>query len=549
MKNKSLLFSLAALFSIQSSVFAQKAAENYFIDGVQEYSSGQYSKASDLFDKAISADSANDAAYYYKGLSQMYLNQKEEALDNFRKAVSMDSSNYWYRDRLAFAYSVSGDIDAAAAEYERLTRSFPKKSDAYYSLVNIYLGQNNLEKAVGAISAIENFQGKSDATVMTKYRILLHQQKQDEALETLKEYSREYSSPQVLSMLGDHETGLYNDSLAIAYYDEALALDSSYSPALLGKAEVYRVTRKYPEYFTIVKEIMADDELAAGAKADYLSQLIQHVDPKFVQNNRAQIDTTFDIMLGHHPSDTSAIQTAGIYYYTTGRHEKAKAIFRQGMDENPDDVKSTMYYIQALASMEDYPALSQECEAASRRFPGSTEFDDMLIYAEYKQEHYQAVIDKCEEMILKSPKDSAVCLQSYSTIGDCHHLMGDSAKAYKSYDKALKINPDYAPVLNNYAYYLSLDGKKLGKAYKMSRKTIEQEPDYATYLDTFGWILHLMGKDIEAKPFFKHAMLYGGKESATVLAHYAIVLEALGEDSLSEVYKKQARTKAAEGAE
>ena len=96
-------------------------------------------------------------------------------------------------------------------------------------------------------------------------------------------------------------------------------------------------------------------------------------------------------------------------------------------------------------------------------------------------------------------------------------------------------------MLNNYAYYLSLEGKNLKKAYKMSKKTVEAEPDNATYLDTFAWILHLMDKDLEAKPFFKHAMLYGGKDSAVILEHYAVVLEALGEADAAQVYRNMAK--------
>ena len=119
---------------------------------------------------------------------------------------------------------------------------------------------------------------------------------------------------------------------------------------------------------------------------------------------------------------------------------------------------------------------------------------------------------------------------------------GDKKKAYKSYDKALEINPDYLPVLNNYAYFLSMDGKKLKKAYEMSRKTVELDPDNSTYLDTFGWILFLQGKALEAKPFFKNAvMLYGGKESPVVLDHYAEVLFALKEYDLAFLYWNQAK--------
>jgi Tfp pilus assembly protein PilF len=128
-------------------------------------------------------------------------------------------------------------------------------------------------------------------------------------------------------------------------------------------------------------------------------------------------------------------------------------------------------------------------------------------------------------------------------MGDIFHQLGDNKKAYKAYDRALKINPDYVYVLNNYAYYLSVEGKNLKKAYNMSKKTIEAEPDNATYLDTFGWILYLQGKPLEAKPFFKHAMLYGGKDSVVIMDHYAEVLYALKEYDLAMVYWNMALKK------
>ena len=128
-------------------------------------------------------------------------------------------------------------------------------------------------------------------------------------------------------------------------------------------------------------------------------------------------------------------------------------------------------------------------------------------------------------------------------MGDVYHQMGDAKKSYKAYEKALKVNPDYVYVLNNYAYYLSMEGKKLKKALAMSRKTVEAEPDNATYLDTYGWILHLLGKSAEAKPQFKHAMLYGGKDSPVILDHYAEVLFALKEYDMAFVYWNLARQK------
>ena len=128
-------------------------------------------------------------------------------------------------------------------------------------------------------------------------------------------------------------------------------------------------------------------------------------------------------------------------------------------------------------------------------------------------------------------------------MGDAYHQLGESKKAYKAYDKALKINPDYVYVLNNYAYYLSTEGGNLKKAHDMSYKTIVADPDNSTYLDTYAWILHLLGKDAEAKLNFKKAMLYGGKESSVILDHYAEVLYALKEYDMAFIYWNMALQK------
>ena len=160
----------------------------------------------------------------------------------------------------------------------------------------------------------------------------------------------------------------------------------------------------------------------------------------------------------------------------------------------------------------------------------------MASVGDYNLNDFGKVLEACDEVLKMAPADSSGTLRAWSTKGDVYHRLGESAKAYKAYEKALKINPDYIYVLNNYAYYLSVDGKKLKKALEMSRKTIEAQPDNATYLDTFGWILYLRGEYDQAKTHFKKAMVCGGKDSAVILDHYAEVLFALKDYNMAFVY-------------
>ena len=237
------------------------------------------------------------------------------------------------------------------------------------------------------------------------------------------------------------------------------------------------------------------------------------------------------------------LQTAAVYYYSTDRKAEAKEYFKANTEYWPESFSAAANYVEFLMYAEDWAELSAEGRAAFEKFPYETAFLEMASMGDYNLKAYDKVLDICTKVLEVAPNDSSKTLRAWSTMGDIYHQLGDDKKAYKAYDKALKINPDYIYVLNNYAYFLSVEGKKLKKAYNMSKKTIEAEPDNATYLDTFGWILYLQGKPLEAKPFFKHAMLYGGKDSVVIMDHYAEVLFALKEYDLAMVYWNMALKK------
>ena len=539
MRLRYLIICLLSLLPVLS-VRAQDTSDSRFIEAVQAYTSGDAAGAASRFEALVKAHPDMDAAWYYLGLCRMARRDASGAQAAFQKAVDLDPSNYWYRDRLAMTYSLSGDTERTIAQYESLLADFPKKTDIQYNLINLYLQEGRNDDALKALDAIEGSMGKSDASVMTRFNIFRQQGNNEEAYGILRDYVEDYSSPYVLTMLGDYEIGMYNDTTALAYYNEALALDKDYAPARLGIAEAYRMTRRYPEYFSSLGGIFSDTDIPSAAKADYLQALLRHTDRRFQQSFIPQLDSTVAIAMSVHPSDTTLLQTAGSWYAYSGRPAEAAEYFRRNMEAAPESLPAVATYAQILGSLESWDEMIRVAEEGYRRFPKETAFLEMQNSAYYFKKDYQAVLANCERMLSITPADSARTLSALSTMGDMYWSLGDKKNAFKAYDKALKVNPDYAPVLNNYAWYLCQEGTRLKLAYKMSKKTIEQEPDNVTYLDTFGWILHLMKKDVEAKPFFKHAMLYGGKENRTILQHYARVLEVLGENDLAVYYRSQA---------
>ena len=529
--------------SLPAAAQDQRSYENLVITGVDLYSKGDYSAAKAVLKNVVGNDPSNDAALYYMAMIAAYENDTELAETYFQAAAALDSGNFWYRYRLAKLYSLTGRQELAVDMYEKMLKDFPKEKDVYFELVEMYASQQEYQKALDTIAEIEEVIGVTETLAMYRFNILRIMDRHEEAYESLKKYNSRYSSPYVLSTLADYEMSMYNDSTALAYYDEALSLASDYAPALLGKAETYRVTRRYDEYFDVLYEYIDGQGAPMEAKAEYLMAVLQRTDPKFIRSFRPQLDVAVFKAVEAHPKDSVALQTAAIYFYSTERHDQAKVFFKENTETYPDSFGAAADYVEFLMYSDQWEELSQEGRKAYERFPKETTFLEMASVGDYNLGDYGKVLEICEKVLEVAPADSSKTLRAWSTMGDVYYKLGDSKKAFKAYGKALKVNPDYVYVLNNYAYYLSVEGRKLKKACDMSYKTVIAEPDNATYLDTYAGILHLQGKDEAAKLFFKKAMLYGGKESAVILDHYAEVLYALKEYDVAFIYWNMALQK------
>ena len=536
------LLTLSVSLTAQS-VRPESVHENMLLQAVGKYNSRDLAGAAAILKEIVSEDDTNDAAWYYLAMVSLGEGEIELGEEYFRRAIAVDGGNFWYRYRLARLYAMTRRPELAVAMYEELSDDFPKKSELYLDLVDLYTTQKDYDKALETMDEIETVLGVNESVVMFRYNILRTVGRDEDALKCLKDFNKDYSSPYILTTLADHEMEDFNDTTALEYYTEALDIVPDYAPALLGKAEVFRLTRRYDEYFKTVGVLVDVDGVPVAGKTDYLMAVIQRTDPKFIRTYMPQMDTLMTRLVDKHRPDSTVLQTAGAYFYTTLRNDKAKTLFKENADAYPDSYSAAATYVEFLMYAGEWEELSKEGRQAFTRFPKETAFLEMASMGDFYLGDYQKVLDICNQVLEVAPNDSSATLRAWSTIGDIQQDMCDYGKAYKAYEKALKINPDYTYVLNNYAYHLSMEGKKLKKALSMSKKTIDAEPDNSTYLDTYGWILHLLGRSDEAKPIFKHAMLYGGKDSPVILDHYAEVLYALEEYELAFVYWNMAKQK------
>lgn len=524
---------------------ALQAQSPRYFDALRLYHAGKPEKAIEQFEKELAAHPDNDAAHYYMGTT--LLSAERPDLDRvekcFRKALELSPDNYWYKYSLALFYIETSRPELASPLLEELMAEHPKKSDLYFDAASAYVSQNDTKKALEVIDKIEAVAGKSEMIAISKMDLIRKQISgaagEVAAYEYLENYYREYQSPRLAAMLGDYYQRSFRDSLALDLYTQAIEMDESYAPAYYGRAHSYQSLRMYDRYFEDIRTFLRDGNIAPVAKADYLNHIMEA--PQFVQAFQADVDS---MMLDAHlaaPEDSLVNGAVALYYYRTDRQYLGIELMRQMAERYPESYPQGFQYLLMLYYSNAWDGLINASTVQLQRFPKGRDILILRASAFRQLKNYESAIADYEQMLSDAPKDSATVVMACTSLGDLYYESGNLKKAYANYEKALKQAPNHLPALNNYAYFLSLEGKKLKKAKEMSKKTIEAEPDNPTYLDTYAWILHLLGQDVEAKAIFKHAMLYGGKEQAAVLDHYAEVLYSLKEYDLAYIYWNQAK--------
>ena len=166
---------------------------------------------------------------------------------------------------------------------------------------------------------------------------------------------------------------------------------------------------------------------------------------------------------------------------------------------------------------EDIPEVIRICTKCQELFPDAPEYYFYLGIAYYQQEKYQEALNTYYAGINIIPTDNPRLKSDfYGQIGDIYYQMKQMDQTYKAYDEALKYNDNNIVVLNNYAYFLSLDKKDLKKAERMSAQCIKLEPDNTTksseLVDQYGDILYMIGNKDKAVEQWKKAREMG-KES------------------------------------
>ena len=361
MRLRSVLY-IILILCVSVTAYASPDMGAYVVEAVAKYDAGDYARAEAILHKVLEEDPQNDAALYYMAMCSLAKKQTDRAEDYLVKAISADPSNYWYRHSLASLYAYTRRPELTIVIYEKLLSDFPEKTGLYFELVELYAATGKKDKALSTLDEVETVFGMTESIAMYRYNLLLQSGRQDEARKSLEEYNSRYSSPFVLTALAEHQLSEHDDSTALAYYEEALDMAPDFSPALLGKAEILRMNRKYEGYFKVLEAYVSNQQEAPQAKTDYLRQVVVRMDPRFVVTYDARLMDVLQQVCRTHPDSAEAAVLYGEYLMYTGRWTQLSGYGRSSYEKFSDELSFLEMASLADQNLNEYEKVLDICD-------------------------------------------------------------------------------------------------------------------------------------------------------------------------------------------
>ncbi|MCD8262046.1 MAG: tetratricopeptide repeat protein [Bacteroides sp.] len=519
----------------------QRKYDYFFLEASRLKAAGEPDAAFDMLCHCIVLDPEAPEALFEISQFYLYLRQPEKSEEALRKAVKNDPDNFWYNQALVGFYQQQGKRDEALEALESMARRFPDRREPIFGLIDLYSQTQDYSKLITALDKLEERIGKSEELTLEKFRIYLQMGDEKKAFREVENLSAEYPNDfRYKILVGDFYLQNGKEDEAYKIFREVLEAEPDNALALYALANYYQATGRKEEYEAQIDTLLLSPKVDPEIKLGVMQKLIMRNEQ--AEGDSIRIIRLFDTILERDREDTNIPMLYSQYLYTKGMKEEAIPVLERIIDLDPENLPARLQLLSNALMANDYAGVIRISEPAILATPNALEFYFYLAIAYHQEKREEDAVEISRKALLQvdDATDKKIVSDFYNIMGDIYHTQDKVTEAFAAYDSALVYNPENIPVLNNYAYYLSLERRDLDRAEEMSYKTIKAEPNNATYLDTYAWILFEKGRYADAKIYIDDAMKNGGEESDVVVEHAGDIYCMTGDKEKALEYWKQA---------
>lgn len=516
----------------------------YYLEAVRLRQQEKHAEAMALYEHCLSINPNSAATMYELAQYYSYLQQPDKARLLLEQALALQPDNFWYRQTLGDFYRSTNLPDKAIALYEEMEKEYPDNGTVQMILLNLYSQQGDHQNVIRILDRIEQKEGKSEQLSMEKVRLYIQSAQHAKALAEIEALAAEYPyDTRYRVMLGDSYMDNGQKEKALEIYDQVLESEPDNPLAQLSLTSYYERTGQDSLYRLQQERILTNPKLGNETRVGVMSRLIVESEQK--QQDSTRIIYLFERLMQMPQEDASM----PLLYLSYMQHKKmddryAIPVLDKVLEIEPDNVLASYTLLKMAFDENDYEWAIRICKPAIQYNPGELSLYYYLGIAYYHKAENDKALDALTKGVRQATPDSDKTLLSdtYTFIGDLYHAMSRKTDCYAAYDSALVYNPQNIGVLNNYAYFLSLEKRDLDRAEEMSYRAIKAEPENDTFLDTYAWILFEKERYTEARIYIDQAMKNGGTASATIVEHCGDIYYMLGLKDEAMEYWRQAAT-------
>ena len=520
---------------------AQKV-KYFYAESVTQLQKGNYDAAFDLLKHCIELNPYAAEAYY--GLTPLYAEMGMDtlALENMEKAVSLRPDNVTYQERLAQTYLGTKQWDKAINTYERIMSYSPTRTDVLGILIQLYGQNKDYDNIIRCLDRVENIEGASEQTALSKMHIYSLKGEKDKELQVLEDLVKKHPNDMNYRVMKGNwliQNGMHEE--AFEEYQFALRQDPKHVAARLSLLDYYRTLDKDSLANALQEDILESPEIPTNDKV----MLVRKVVAENEQNgaDSTQVLDLFNRVLSkpQHSADMTAMYAAYLQMKNFPQ-DSINTVYYQALKIEPDNASVRLALIQSLWKEQNFDEIIRLSKEATQYNPDEMAFYYFLGVCYFQKGNNDASLDALRRGVsqINSKSNKEFVSDFYAIMGDILHEKGKSTEAYAAYDSCLQWKPDNISCLNNYAYFLSEEDKDLDKAERMSKKTIDEEPENPTYLDTYAWILFKQQRYEEAQKYIDKVLELSPSPDATLLEHAGDIYSKTGNTKEAVAFWKKA---------
>jgi tetratricopeptide (TPR) repeat protein len=512
-----------------------------FIDGVREKELGNPDKAKAMFEQCIKQNPVADAACYELAMLLCMDKRYAEALPLSKTSVKLQPDNKWYSLLLAQIYVAQKDNSNAEKIYKILIEKNPDETEYLMDLADIYLRSYNYSEALKVYNEIEKKEGLQPETSIQKEKLYLQLGKVNKAIEEMEALIAAYpKESEYVGMLADLYISNKMPDKAFELYQNIIKINSNDPYVHLSLADYYREQKKTTNAIDELRLALANKDLDIDSKVKVLLSIMD-ISSRYPEYEKA-LPELADLVVKSSPNEAKAFSIYGDILSNGKNYEEARNAYRKVVELDSSKYVIWQQMILLDSQLNDNISLLNDSKKTMELFPEQAEPYFFYGIAEMRSKNYKDAIKALNNGKGFVINDNTLMLKFLSTLGDCYYKNQNYDLSFESYEKALKIDPNNAYVLNNYSYYLALQNQNLSRASELAGRLNSLYADIFMYQDTYAWIFYKQKDFVNAKIWIEKAIASGGDVDSSILDHYGDILYKNNEPDIAVQYWIKAKT-------